>query len=177
MTHKHTKPNQKPHHGAHNCKQIGKCGLLLSFIIFMAQVAIIGLLLSFIGYALADSKLIATDTNNGYYIDLLKIESGKPSRDILAFFVPDNSAASQAVTMPSSAAPHAPKNATREQTIISMAIHLPADYDGKTSQNKTAIAANMRGSFFRAKSDSCLYPFSNVGKALTQKSKGGHNHA
>ncbi|MGP5064749.1 hypothetical protein ACTXIZ_11345 [Psychrobacter celer] len=168
-----TRTNPKPQYGA----QAGKRGLLLRFTIFMAWVAGIGLLLSLVACSQATVKPIASDDNSGYYIDLLKIESGKPSRDILAFFVPDNSAASQAVTMPSSAAPHAPKNATRGQTIISMANHLPADYDGKTSQNKTAIAANMRGSFFRAKSDSCLYPFSNVGKALTQKSKGGHHNA
>lgn len=42
------KRNLTAHHGAHSRKQTGKRGLLLSFVIFMAWVAGIGLLLSLI---------------------------------------------------------------------------------------------------------------------------------
>lgn len=45
---KDNKPNLKASHGAHNRKQPHKQGLLLSFIIFMAWVAGIGLLLSLV---------------------------------------------------------------------------------------------------------------------------------
>ena len=48
MSDNHTKPNLKASHGAHNRTQPHKRGLLLSFIIFMAWVAGIGLLLSLI---------------------------------------------------------------------------------------------------------------------------------
>ena len=84
----HTKTNSKPQHGANNRKQAGKRGLLLSFIIFMAWVAGIGLLLSLIGYALDHSKPIATNTNNGYYNPTTKLLAVKPSRHSLAIFVP-----------------------------------------------------------------------------------------
>ncbi len=76
MTDNHTKPNLKADHGAHNRKQIDKRGLLLSFIIFMAWVAAIGLLLSLVACQPVQPKQIATNTNNGYYIDLSKITSG-----------------------------------------------------------------------------------------------------
>lgn len=84
----HTKTNPKPQHGANNRKQGGKRGLLLSFIIFIAWVAGIGLLLSFIGYAIDHSKPIATNTNNGYYSPTTKLIAVKPSRHSLAIFVP-----------------------------------------------------------------------------------------
>ena len=133
-----TKTNSKPQQGANNSAQAGKRGLLLSFIIFMAWVAAIGLLLSFIGYALDHSKPIATNTNNGYYKDLSKLNSDLPSRKLLAFFVPDNSAASQAITMPSSTTLRAHLSASRGQTIIFIADHLLTDYDGLTLQNRIA---------------------------------------
>ena len=129
----------KANHGAHNRTQPHKRGLLLSFIIFMAWVAGIGLLLSLIACQPVNAKPIATNTNNGYYIDLSKEHaSGKPSRYLLAFFVPDNSAASQAVTIQSSTASQAHTCATRGQTIISKVNTSPTDYDGLTLQNKTA---------------------------------------
>ena len=130
--------NLKAHHGAHNRAQAGKRGLLLRLTIFMAWVAGIGLLLSLVTCQPVSAKPIATNTNSGYYIDLSKITSGQASRYLLAFFVPDNSAASQAVTIQSSTAPNAHLSVTRGQTIISIADHLLTDYDGLTLQNKIA---------------------------------------
>ena len=133
------KINLKANHGQHSDSQPRKRGLLLSFTIFMAWVVGIGLLLSLVACQPASAKQIATNTNNGYYIDLSrKHASGKPYRYPLAFFVPDNSAASQAVTIPSSTAPQAYSSATRGQTIISIANHLLTDYDGLTLQNTIA---------------------------------------
>lgn len=132
--------NLKAHHGQHSDKQACKRGLLLSFIIFMAWVAAIGLLLSLVACQPVTAKLIACDDSSGYYIDLSKNVSGQASRDTLAFFVPDNNTASQAVIMSSSTAPNAPKNASREQYLIFMAAPkgLPANYEGLTLQNKRA---------------------------------------
>ena len=119
------KTNSKPQQGANNRAQAGKRGLLLSFIIFMAWVAGIGLLLSLVAYtpaqAQSNTKSFTIDDSSGYYTDLSKISSGQASRDILAFFVPDTSAASQAVTMPSSTAPPTQISASRGQYLISMA--------------------------------------------------------
>ena len=130
-----TRTNPKPQHGA----QAGKRGLLLRFTIFMAWVAGIGLLLSLVTCKPASAKQIATSGNSGYYIDLSKLNSDLPSRKPLAFFVPDNSAASQAVTMPTSTALRAHLSASRGQTIISIANHLLTDYDGLTLQNTIAV--------------------------------------
>ncbi|WP_440464938.1 hypothetical protein [Psychrobacter sp. ASPA161_6] len=129
----------KADHGQHSDSQPHKRGLLLSFIIFMAWVAGIGLLLSLIACQPVQPKPIATNTNNGYYIDLSNLISDLPSRKPLAFFVPDNSPASQAVTIKSSTAPQAQLSASRGQTIISIANHLLTDYDGLTLQNKIAV--------------------------------------
>ncbi len=138
MSNNNTKTNSKPHHGQHKRKQTPKRSLLLSFIIFMSWVAAIGLLLSFIGYALAHSKPIATNTNSGYDGVLSNLISDLPSRKLLAFFMPDTSAAPQAVTTQSSIALEAHTGAARAQTIISIANHLLTDYDGLTLQNRTA---------------------------------------
>lgn len=81
---------------------------------------------------------LSSCTALAYTAILSKTNSGQASRDILAFFVPDNSAASQAGTMQSSTAPPVYINTTRGQTIISIANHLLTDYDGLTLQNKTA---------------------------------------
>ena len=83
-----------------------------------------------------DINRFTSHDNKRYYRDLSKLVSGRASRHLLAFFVPDNSAASQAVTIYSSIAPRAYLSALRGQTIISMASHLPTDYDGLTLQNK-----------------------------------------
>ena len=137
-----TKDNRtslKASHGAHNRNEPHKRGLLLSFIIFIAWVAGIGLLLALVACQPVNAKPIATNTNNGYYIDLSKLNSDMPSRYLLAFFVPDNSPASQAVTIYSSTALRAHLSASRGQTIISIANHLLTDYDGLTLQNKIAV--------------------------------------
>ena len=76
--------------------------------------------------------------NKRYYIDLSKLNSGLPSRNLLAFFVPDNSSASQAVPMPSSTTLRAHLSVSRGHSLISMANLLPTDYDGLTLQNKRA---------------------------------------
>jgi hypothetical protein len=128
----------KASHGAHNRNEPHKRGLLLSFIIFMAWVAGIGLLLSLIACQPVQAKQIATNTNNGYYIDLSKLNSDMPSRTLLAFFVPDNSPASQAVTIRSSTAPNTHLSVARGHSLISIASYLLTDYDGLTLQNKIA---------------------------------------
>lgn len=139
MSDNHNKTNPQASHGAHNRKQPRKRGLLLSFIIFMAWVAGIGLVLALVACQPVNAKLIATNDSSGYYIDLSNLISDLPSRKPLAFFVPDNSAASQAVTIYSSIAPQAHLSASRGQTIISIANHLLTDYDGLTLQNKIAV--------------------------------------
>jgi len=175
MSSNDTKTNLKAHHGAHNRKQTPKRSLLLSFILFMAQVAVIGLLISLVASTLAHSKPIATNTNNGYYKDLSKNVSGQASRNILAFFVLDNSAASQAVTIQSSIAPNAHLSASRDQTIISTAKHLLTDYDGLTLQNRIAERRICRAVTNVTESKTrhpILLPYS---VALTQKTLGGYH--
>ena len=88
MTDNHTKPNLKSSHGAHNHAQAGKRGLLLSFIIFMAWVAGIGLLLSLVTCQPVNAKQIATDDNSSYHIPTTKLIAVKPSRHTLAIFMP-----------------------------------------------------------------------------------------
>ncbi|MGP5373183.1 hypothetical protein ACTXLO_08800 [Psychrobacter alimentarius] len=174
MSNNHIKPTLKAHHGAHSRKQTGKRGLVLSFIIFIAWVAGIGLLLSLIACQQVQPKQIATDDSSGYYIDLSNSTSGQASRDFLAFFVPDNSAASQAVTMLSSTAPQAYSSATRGQTIISIANHLLTDYDGLTLQNKIAVRRICGAVSCRTESKTrhpILLPYS---VAHTQKLQGGY---
>lgn len=85
------------------------------------------------------AKPIATNNSSGYYISLSKNVSGQASRYLLAFFVSDNSSASQGVAMPSSTAPKAHLRATRGYSLISTANHLLTDYDGLTLQNKIAV--------------------------------------
>ena len=166
----------KASHGAHNRTQPHKRGLLLSFIIFMAWVAGIGLLLSLIACQPVQAKQIATNTNNGYYIDLSKISSDVPSRKLLAFFVPDNSAASQAVTMPSSTTLRAHLSASRGHSLISIANHLLTDYDGLTLQNKRAVRRICRAVTNVTESKTrhpILLPYS---VALTHKLVGAIHH-
>ena len=175
MTHNHTKPNLKARDGAHNRNEPPKRGLLLSFIIFMAWVAGIGLLLSLIACQPVQAKQIATDDNSGYYIDLSKNVSGQASRYSLAFFVPDNSAASQAVTMPSSTTLRAHLSASRGHSLISIASHLLTDYDGLTLQNKRAERRICRAVTNVTESKTrhpILLPYS---VALTQKTLGGYH--
>ena len=162
----------KSDHGAH----AGKRGLLLRFVIFIAWVVSIGLLLSLVTCQPVHAKPIASDNTSSYYIDLSKITSGQASRYLLAFFVPDNSAASQAVTMPSSTAPKAHLSATRGYSLISIASHLLTDYDGLTLQNKIAVRRICRAASSDAESKTrhpILLPYS---VALTHKSLGGSYH-
>jgi hypothetical protein len=175
MTHNHTKTNLKARDGAHNRNEPHKRGLLLRFIIFMAWVIGIGLLLSLVACQPVNAKPIASDDSSGYYIDLSKTKSGKPDRYSLAFFVPDNSAASQAVTIQSSTAPQAHTCATRGQTIISKVNISPTDYDGLTLQNKTAERRICGAVAFSTESKTrhpILLPYS---VAHTQKLKGGYH--
>ena len=166
----------KASHGAHNRKQPHKRGLLLSFIIFMAWVAGIGLLLSLVACQPVNAKPIATNTNNGYYIDLSNSTSGQASRDFLAFFVPDNSVASQAVTMPSSTTLRAHLSASRGHSLISIASHLLTDYDGLTLQNKIAVRRICRAVSCRTESKT-RHPISLLySVALTQKLQGAIHH-
>ena len=170
------KTNLQASHGAHNCKQPHNRGLLLRFIIFMAWVAGIGFLISLIACQPVQPKPIATNINNGYYRDLSKISSDMPSRTLLAFFVPDNSAASQAVTIRSSTAPQAHLSATRGQTIISKVTTSPTDYDGLTLQNKIAERRICRAVTTNTESKTrhpILLPYS---VALTHKSLGAIHH-
>ena len=172
---KDNRTNLKADHGQHSDSQPHKRGLLLRFIIFMAWVAGIGLLLSLVACQPVQAKQIATNTNNGYYIDLSKNVSGQASRYSLAFFVPDNSAASQAVTIYSSIAPQAHLSASRGQTIISIANHLLTDYDGLTLQNKIAVRRICRAVTNVTESKTrhpILLPYS---VALTQKTLGGYH--
>ena len=78
----------KASHGAHNRNEPHKRGLLLSFIIFMAWVAGIGLLLSLIACQPVYAKPIATDDNSGYHSPTTKLLAVKPNRHSLAIFVP-----------------------------------------------------------------------------------------
>ncbi len=174
---KDNKTNLKADHGQHSDKQAGKRGLLTSFIIFMAWVVGIGLLLSLIACQPVNAKLIASNDTSGYYIDLSrKHASGKPSRYLLAFFVPDSRAASQADTIQSSTAPQAHLSATRGHSFISIASHLLTDYDGLTLQNKIAVRRICRAASSDAESKTrhpILLPYS---VALTHKSLGGSYH-
>ena len=177
MTHNHTKTNLKARDGAHNRNEPHKRGLLLRFIIFMAWVIGIGLLLSLVACQPVNAKPIASDDSSGYYIDLSKTKSGKPDRYSLAFFVPDNSAASQAVTIQSSTAPQAHTCATRGQTIISKVNISPTDYDGLTLQNKTA-ERRICGAVSNKTESKTRHPIlSSYSVAFTQNLLGGHNHA
>ncbi|MGP5338609.1 hypothetical protein [Psychrobacter maritimus] len=85
---KDNRTNLKANHGAHNRTQPHKRGLLLSFIIFMAWVAGIGLAISLIACQPVNAKLIASDGNSRYHSLTTKLLAVKPSRHSLAIFVP-----------------------------------------------------------------------------------------
>ena len=169
------KSNLKASHGAHNRKQPHKRGLLISFIIFMAWVAGIGLLLSLIACQPVNAKPIATDNNNGYYIDLSKNVSDLPSRTLLAFFVPVIGVDSQSLTKLTDTTPNAHLSASRGHSLISIANHLLTDYDGLTLQNKIAERRICRAVTNVTESKTrhpILLPYS---VALTQKTLGGYH--
>ena len=169
----------KADHEAHSRTQTGKRSLLLRFTISMAWVAGIGLLLSLNACQPVQPKAIATNTNNGYYIDLLKKHaSGQPIRKPLAFFVPVIGMDSQSSTKQTDTAPQAHLSASRGQTIISIANYLLADYDGLTLQNKIAFGRICRAVACVTESKTrhpILLPYS---VTHTQKTtQGGHYHA
>ncbi len=175
MSSNDTKTNLKAHHGAHNRKQTPKRSLLLSFMLFMAQVAVIGLLISLVASTLAHSKPIATNTNNGYYKDLSKLNSDLPSRKLLAFFVPVIGVDSQSLSKHTDTAPPVQLSTTRGQTIISIANHLLTDYDGLTLQNRTAERRICRAVTVKTESKT-RHPISLwYSVALTQKLTGGYH--
>ena len=169
------KTNLKADHGKHSDSQLYKRSLLLSLTIFIAWVVGIGLLLSLIASQPVHAKPIASDNSSSYYIDLSKITSGQASRYLLAFFVPDNSPASQAVTMPSSTAPNTHLSVTRGYSLIFIANHLLTDYDGLTLQNTIAVRRICRAVTNVTESKTrhpILLPYS---VALTQKTLGGYH--
>lgn len=166
----------KADHGQHSDNQPHKRSLLLRFTIFMAWVAGIGLLLSLIACQPVQAKPIATNTNNGYYIDLSKTKSGKPDRYSLAFFVPVIGVDSQSLSKHTDTALRAHLSASRGQTIISIANHLLTDYDGLTLQNKIAERRICGAVTFSTESKTrhpILLPYS---VAHTQKLKGVIHH-
>ncbi|MGE6390445.1 hypothetical protein ACQKDP_07625 [Psychrobacter pacificensis] len=161
MSNNDTKTNLKANHGAHNRTQPHKRGLLLSFIIFMAWVAGIGLLLSLVACQPVNAKQIATDDSSGYYINLSKISSGQASRHTLAFFVSNICLASQAKHDSSTA----PIYLSQGKTV----------YDGVTSQNKIAnrrICGAVSTDTESEPRHPILLPYS---VALTQKTVGGYH--
>ena len=170
------KTNLKADHGQPSASQPSKRGLLLSFFIFISWVIGIGLLISLIACQPVTAKPIATNESSGYYIDLSKNVSGQASRNLLAFFVPDTSAASQAVTSYSSTAPNALKNASRDYSLISIASHLLTDYDGLTLQNKIAVRRICRA-VTNVTESKTRHPIPLLySVALTQKTLGAIHH-
>ena len=176
MFENHNRTNLKADHCQYSDSQLYKRSLLLSLTIFIAWVVGIGLLLSLIASQPVHAKPIASDNSSSYYIDLSKITSGQASRYLLAFFVLDNGAASQAVTVSSSTAPKARLRATRGYSLISIANHLLIDYDGLTLQNTIAARRICGAASSDAESKTrhpILLPYS---VALTHKSLGAIHH-
>ena len=137
-----TKDNRtslKASHGAHNRNEPHKRGLLLSFIIFMAWVAGIGLLLSLIACQPVQAKPIATDDNSGYHSLTTKLLAVKPSRHSLAIFVPKT-----CLTTNQQATTGINKNTSvfRQARHISSAVTGANIYDGLIEPNTTAFTVN-----------------------------------
>ena len=129
----------KASHGAHNRTQPHKRGLLLSFIIFMAWVAGIGLLLSLIACQPVNAKPIATDDNSGYHNHTTKLIAVKPSRHSLAIFVPKT-----CLTTNQQATTGMNKNTSVfiQARHISSAVTGANIYDGLIEPNTTAFTVN-----------------------------------
>ncbi|MBP6495322.1 MAG: hypothetical protein KA291_02220 [Psychrobacter sp.] len=137
-----TKDNRtslKASHGAHNRTQPHKRGLLLSFIIFIAWVAGIGLLLSLIACQPVQAKPIATDDNSGYHSLTTKLLAVKPSRHSLAIFVPKT-----CLTTNQQATTGMNKNTSVfiQARHISSAVTGANIYDGLIEPNTTAFTVN-----------------------------------
>lgn len=137
-----TKDNRtslKASHGAHNRTQQHKRGFLLSFIIFMAWVAGIGLALALIACQPVNAKLIATDDNSGYHSLTTKLLAVKPSRHSLAIFVPKT-----CLTTNQQATTGMNKNTSVfiQARHISSAVTGANIYDGLIEPNTTAFTVN-----------------------------------
>lgn len=139
MCDNHTKNNLKARDGAHNRNEPHKRGLLLSFIIFMAWVAGIGLLLSLAACQPVQAKPIATDDNSGYHSLTTKLLAVKPSRHSLAIFVPKT-----CLTTNQQATTGMNKNTSVfiQARHISSAVTGANIYDGLIEPNTTALAVN-----------------------------------
>ena len=139
MCDNHTKNNLKARDGAHNRNEPHKRGLLLSFIIFMAWVAGIGLLLSLIACQPVNAKPIATDDNSGYHSLTTKLLAVKPSRHSLAIFVPKT-----CLTTNQQATTGMNKNTSVfiQARHISSAVTGANIYDGLIEPNTTAFTVN-----------------------------------
>ena len=135
----HTKNNLKARDGAHNRTQPHKRGLLLSFIIFMAWVAVIGLALALIACQPVNAKPIATDDNSGYHSLTTKLLAVKPSRHSLAIFVPKT-----CLTTNQQATTGMNKNTSVfiQARHISSAVTGANIYDGLIEPNTTAFTVN-----------------------------------
>ena len=139
MFENHNRTNLKARDGAHNRNEPYKRGLLLSFIIFMAWVAGIGLLLSLIACQPVQSKPIATDDNSGYHSLTTKLLAVKPSRHSLAIFVPKT-----CLTTNQQATTGMNKNTSVfiQARHISSAVTGANIYDGLIEPNTTAFTVN-----------------------------------
>ena len=127
------------------------------------------------GFGDSEKQSFTSHANKRYYVDLSKNVSGQASRNLLAFFVPDNSAASQAVTIQSSTTLRAHLSVSRGHSLISIASHLLTDYDGLTLQNKIAERRICGAASSDAESKTrhpIPLPYS---VALTQKTLGGYH--
>ena len=161
----------KANHGARNRTQPHKRGLLLSFIIFMAWVAGIGLLLSLIACQPVQAKPIATDDNSGYHSLTTKLLAVKPSRHSLAIFVPKTCLTTnqQATT-----------GMNKNTSVFIQARHISSDvtganiYDGLIEPNTTAFTVNKLNRLVTVVKT--RHPIFMGDNKLTNLI-GGHNHA
>ena len=159
------------HHGAHNHAQAGKRGLLLSFIIFIAWVAGIGLLLSLIACQPVNAKPIATDDNSGYHNHTTKLIAVKPSRHSLAIFVPKT-----CLTTNQQATTGMNKNTSVfiQARHIFSAVTGANIYDGLIEPNTTAFTVNKLNRLLAVVKT--RHPIFMGDNKLTNLI-GGHNHA
>ena len=171
MCDNHTKNNLKARDGAHNRNEPHKRGLLLSFIIFMAWVAGIGLLLSLISCQPVNAKPIATDDNSGYHSLTTKLLAVKPSRHSLAIFVPKT-----CLTTNQQATTGMNKNTSVfiQARHISSAVTGANIYDGLIEPNTTAFTVNKLNRLVTVVKT--RHPIFMGDNKLTNLI-GGHNHA
>ncbi|SJN35236.1 hypothetical protein [Psychrobacter sp. JB385] len=133
-----------------------------------------GVITHFLTFNNSERQCFTISANSSYYRGLSKLNSDLPSRKPLAFFVPDNSADSQAVSIQSSTALRAHLSVSRGQTIISIANHLLTDYDGLTLQNKIAVR-RICGAVTVKTESKTRHPIHLYSVAHTQKLTGGYH--